>query len=233
MRLTVMTMALFLIAAQAFGQQSTTNCLVNGQWVNCTTTTTTTTGGSILDSIANPTRTSADREKPDANQKQNLQSVQQSPQLSAEAIKELLAQEKMEREAEKEAQDTVDFIYCRRSPKGGLPDSDGKPRTCADVLEYTKAFCSVNPEKERCNLARSKAEVEKAFAALLDEYNKNAHRNGKWEQAYFGEKFDKLTKWGCMSFPDMTLPQRNGMSHPCPDASETAPLPADAGSKQK
>src|SRR5258708_35956404 len=72
--------------------------------------------------------------------------------LSPEAVKTFLAEEK----ATRDAKDTVDFIYCRQNPKGNVTDNE-KQKTCADVIEYTKAFCSVNPEADRCTLARSKA----------------------------------------------------------------------------
>jgi hypothetical protein len=129
-------------------------------------------------------------------------------------VKAFLAEEK----ATRDAKDTVDFIYCRQNPKGSVAD-DGKQKPCAEVIEYTKAFCSVNPAEDRCNLARSREEVQKAFAALVDEYTTNTHKNRNWEQSYFSEKFVKLTKWGCMSFPDMVLPQKEGM-HACPNAPE-------------
>jgi len=204
--------ALFLSASPVFGQQSTTNtkCQVDGKEVNCTSTS---EHVPSWDETFNKWRNLGRR---NSDQPTNAAPSASAPQLSPEAIKELLAEEKKEREAK----DTVDFIYCRQNPKGGITDSEGKLKACADVIEYTKAFCSVNPEVERCTLAKSKAEVEKAFAALVDEYNTNTHRNKNWEQAYFGEKFSKLTKWGCMSFPDMTLPQRDGTSHPCPNAPE-------------
>jgi sarcosine oxidase delta subunit len=229
MKLAVITLGLFLTAWPTFGQQSTTdtNCMVNGQMVNCTSTTTNPTppSGGWLTGINKAM--AANREKAEANRNQNA--GQQTPQLSPEAIKELLAEEKKERDDK----DTVDFIYCRQNPKGNITDSKGQSRTCIDLIEYTKAFCSVNPEAERCALAKSKAEVEKAFAALVDEYNANTHRGRGWEQAYFGEKFARLTKWGCMSFPDMTLPQRDATSHPCPNAPEPTPLHADAGSQNR
>jgi hypothetical protein len=231
MKSAIMALALFVTAWPLFGQQSTTdtNCYVNGQMVNCTSTTKTEPppSGGALGGI---NKALAERRaKAEANRDQNAQNVQQTQQLSAEAIKELLAEEKKEREGK----DTVDFIYCRQNPKGGITDSEGKLKTCADVIEYTKAFCSVNPEVERCTLAKSKVEVEKAFTALVSEYNANPHRSRSWEQAFYGEKFAKLTKWGCMSFPDMILPQRDGTSHPCPNAPEPASPHVDAGSQNK
>jgi hypothetical protein len=146
-------------AVTALGQQSTTdtNCYVNGQIVNCTSRTQTEQppSGGLL---AGMNKALADhRAKTDANRNQGGQTAQQSAQLSPEAVKELLAEEKQDREAK----ETVDFIYCRQNPKSSLTDSDGKAKACADVIEYSKAFCSVNPDAERCNLAKSKAEVDK------------------------------------------------------------------------
>jgi hypothetical protein len=223
MKSIVMTTALFLMAGQASGQQSTTNtdCDVNGQQVSCTSTTRTPpppSGAALHGALESINKTlAANRARDEAKRDQNAQQAQQA-QLSQEAIKELLAEEKKERENK----DTVDFIYCRRNSKGSITDSEGTPKTCADVMEYTKAFCSVNPEVDRCNLAKSKLEVEKAFAALADAYGMNRGHAGNEE--YFADKFTKLTKWGCMSFPDMTLPQKNGTLHPCPDAPEPAAM---------
>lgn len=234
MRTIVIAAVLFVMAWPAFGQQSTTDtdCSVNGQTVNCTSKTKTEppppppSGGwlqGVTDALA------ARRKQAETKREQNTQNVQQAPQLSPEAIKELLAEEKKEREGK----DTVDFIYCRQNPKGGITDSEGKLKTCADVIEYTKAFCAVNPEVERCTLARSKAEVEKAFSALSEDYKTDPRRNKKDTQMYFDSLFAKLTKWGCMSFPDMTLPQRDGTSHPCPNAPEPTSAHADAGPQTK
>jgi sarcosine oxidase delta subunit len=208
--------ALFLLTAvSAFGQSTTnTDCNVNGQQVNCTSTTTTPTpptrpSGGALEGI-NKTL-AANRARAEAKKDQNAQA-----QLSREAMKELLAQEKQERENK----NTVDFIYCRQNPKGSITDYDGNLKACPDVIEYTKAFCLVNPEVERCALAKSKADVEKAFAGLINNYNTDPRRNKRDTQMYFDSLFAKLTKWGCTSFPDMTLPQRDGSSHPCPNAPE-------------
>jgi|SRR5579863_5089842 len=215
----VTAMALFLTACPTFAQQSgtTTECEKQLDKLVCKTEQTPPTA---LEAI---NKALADRRaKAEARREQNAQNVQQSPQVSPEAIKELLAEEKKDRNAK----DTVDFIYCRQNPKNTMTDSDGKTKTCADVLEYTKAFCSVNPDAERCTLAKSKAEVEKAFAALLSQYNSDNHRNRSWEQSYYGESFAKLTKWGCMSFPDMILPERDGAAHPCPNAPEAPSVQA-------
>jgi sarcosine oxidase delta subunit len=232
-KVSLILVAVMFTASTASAQtQTDTNCTTSpdygaGRTTNCTSTTTPPPpSGGVLEGINKAL--AANRAKAEAKRDQNTQQAHQA-QLSQEAIKELLAEEKKEREAK----DTVDFIYCRQNPKGNITDSEGKLKTCADAIEYTKAFCSVNPEVERCTLAKSKVEVEKAFAALVDEYNTNTHRNRNWEQAYFGEKFAKLTKWGCMSFPDMTLPQRDGASHVCPNAPEPVPLQADAGPQKK
>jgi len=213
----VLVAVVFTTSTASAQTQTDTNCTTSpdnggGGTTRCTSTTNPTPSGGWLTGVSKAL--AANRAKAEANRDHNAQNVQQSPQLSPEAIKQILAEEKKEREAK----DTVDFIYCRQNPKGSIADSEGKSKTCADVIEYAKAFCSVNPEVERCTLAKSKVEVEKAFAALVDEYNTNTHRTRNWEQGYFGEKFAKLTKWGCMSFPDMTLPQRDGTSHPCPSA---------------
>lgn len=225
----MIALALSVMAWPTFGQQSTTdtNCMVNGQMVNCTSTTTNPTppSGGWLTGMTKAM--AANRERAAANRNQNAQSGQQTPQLSPEAIKELLAEEKTERDTK----DTIDFIYCRQNPKGNITDSEGQSKTCANVIEYTKAFCSVNPEADRCNLAKSKADVEKVFVAAADTYKANKRRAGNDE--YFADKFAKLTKWGCMSFPDMILPQPDGTSHPCPNAPEPTPLHADAGSQSK
>jgi sarcosine oxidase delta subunit len=231
MKPVMMAVALCVTAWPVFGQQSTTDtsCYVNGRLVNCTSTTKTEPppSGGALEGI---NKALAERRaKADANRNQNAQNVQQTPQLSAEAIKELLAEEKQERESK----DTVDYIYCRQNPKGSMTDSEGKSKACTEVIEYTKAFCLVNPGVERCTLAKSKAEVDKAFSVLSEDYKTDPRRNKKDAQMYYDSLFAKLTKWGCMSFPDMTLPQRDGTSHPCPNAPEPAPLHADAGSQNK
>ena len=203
-----------------FGQQSgttETNCQLSGNNVNCTS--------QHLPSFDDGRnlfgKHSSESKPPSAD----------AGQLSPEAVKELLAEEKKQRDAK----DTVDYIYCRQNAKGSITDSAGKTKTCADVIEYTKAFCLVNPvltspwlpatpEAERCSLAKSKAQVEKAFATLADDYNHDPRRNKRDIQMYFDSLFATLTKWGCMSFPEMTLPQREGTLHPCPDAPEPAPL---------
>lgn len=206
MKSKIMLLALFVTAFPTFGQQSTTdtNCMVNGQMVNCTSTTTTPPPAPSLNENYNKYRNlfgkhDSDQSKP--------------AQPSPDAMKELLAEARLE----KETKATVDLIYCRQNPKGGITDFDGHPKTCADVIEYNKAFCLVNPEVERCTLARSKAEVEKKFADLAEGY-RNDHPNRRSNQMYYDSLFVKLTKWGCMSFPDMALPQRDGTMHLCPDA---------------
>jgi hypothetical protein len=220
MKLQILGAAFFAAAAPMFAQQSTTNtnCMVNGQMVNCTSTTTNPTPptGGWLSGFNKAL--AADRAKAEANRGQNPQNVQQS-QLSPEAIKELFAEEKRERDAK----DTVDFIYCRQNPKSGVTDSEGKSKACADVMEYTKAFCLVNPNDDRCTLARSKKEVNEKFAALAADFNTDPRRKKKDQQEYFDAMFEKLIRWGCMSFPDMTLPQRDGTTHSCPNAPEAGP----------
>ncbi|MGC1615444.1 MAG: hypothetical protein WA736_12215 [Candidatus Acidiferrum sp.] len=209
-----------LSSAQTKQSQTDTNCTTSpdygvGRTTNCTSTTTAAPpAGGWLTGVNKAL--AANRAKAEANKDQK---AQQAGQLSPEAIKELFAEEKQE----KDAKDTVDFIYCRQNPKSGVTDSDGKPKTCADVIEYARAFCLVNPEVERCTLARSKAEVQKAFAALAADYNTDPRRKKKDVQEYFDSEYAKLTRWGCMSFPEMTLPQRDGTLHPCPDAPDTTP----------
>jgi hypothetical protein len=215
MKLKMMAVVLFLTPWPTFGQQSTTDthCMVNGQMVDCNSTTTQQAppSGGWLTGVNKAL--AANRAKADANRQQSPQNVQQS-QLSPEAIKELFAQEKQERGAK----DTVDYIYCRQNPKNGITDSDGKPKTCADVIDYTKAFCTVNIEDGRCKLAKSRTDVLKAFASLLDGYNSEKDKNK--EHGYYAEQAAKLTRWGCMSFPDMVLPQIDGDTHSCPNAPE-------------
>lgn len=203
MKLPILAVVLLLFTGRAFGQQSgtTTECENKYNGITCKTTPSPPTLGEIINRNLSP--------------KNPQQAAATAPPsgLSPEAVKAILAEEK----AQRDAKDTVDFLYCRQNPKGSVTN-DGTVRPCADVIEYTKAFCSVNTDAERCNLAKSKAEVDRAFAALVSEYNTNSHRNKPWEQGYFGEKFAKLTRWGCMSFSDLTLPQRDGASHACPNA---------------
>jgi len=205
-----------IMAGMSFGQSDTTNtnCNVNGDSVNCTSTT----------------------QRP--IQFPKLGQGTGDAKTSADAMKEVLAEQKKERDAK----DTVDYLYCRQNPKGSIMDYQEKQRTCADVIAYTKAFCLANPVTtepwlpvspegaERCSLARSKAEVDKKFAVLADDYSHDPRRNKRDGQNYFDSLFTTLTKWGCMSFPDMTLPQRDGTMHPCPDAPEPS---ADAGSQKR
>ncbi len=209
-----------VLVGPAPGQQTETHCSSLGDSMNCTSEYVPPIFPRRHDSNQKPTSASAG--------------------LSPEAVKELLAEEKKE----KDAKDTVDYIYCRQNAKGSITDYEGKPKTCADVIAYTKAFCLVNPvltepwliatpEAERCALAKSKAEVEKAFATLADDYNHDPRRNKRDLQMYFDSLFSTLTKWGCMSFPEMTLPQRDGTLHPCPDAPEVPAVRAEAGRQTK
>jgi hypothetical protein len=218
MKSTIITVAFFLTVCPAFAQQSgtTTECekSVGGDRMTCKTT----QNPPTLAEILRPKHT---------NQPQTVVAAAPSG-LSPEAVKVFLAEEK----ATRDAKDTVDFIYCRQNPKGNVTDGE-KQRACADVIEYTKAFCLVNPEVERCTLAKSKAEVEKAFAALTDDYNTNPRRTKKDVQGFYDSLFARYTKWGCMSFPDLTLPQRDGTLHLCPNAPEHAPVHSDTGSQMK
>ena len=232
-KVALVLVALIFTASNASAQtQTDTNCTTSpdfgaGRTTNCTSTTTTPpSSGGALEGINKAL--AANRAKAEAKRDQNAQQGPQA-QLSQEAIKELLAEQKKERENK----DTVDFIYCRQNPKGTITDYEEKQQTCADVIEYSKAFCLVNPEAERCTLAKSKAEVEKAFTSLVNDYNTDPRRNKKDTQMYFDSLFAKLTKWGCMSFPDMTLPQRDGTLHACPDAPEPAPVSVNAAPQTK
>lgn len=224
MKTKMITVALFLTALPTFGQQSgttNTNCQVNGNEMNCTTQ-----HVPSWDETYNKYRNLFGKRSSD---QPKAPPSAAAGQLSPEAIKELIAEEKKEAEAK----DTVHYIYCRQNPKGSITDYEGKPRTCADVIAYTKAFCLVNPSAERCTLAKSKAEVEKAFSVLSENYKTDPRRNKKDAQMYYDSLFAKLTKWGCMSFPDMTLAQRDGSLYPCPDAPESASVHADTGPQPK
>jgi hypothetical protein len=196
-----------------------TACDVSAQQAGTTTDCDEKVGGGVTCKTTQTPPTLAERLFPKHTDSKPQTVVAAPPSgLSPEAVHAILAEEK----ARRDAKDTVDYIYCRQNPKGNVADGDGKQKTCTDVIEYTKAFCSVNPAVDRCTLARSRAEVEKAFTALLNQYNSDPRRNKPWEQSYYGESFAKLTRWGCMSFPDMVLPQREG-THPCPNAPEPAP----------
>ena len=220
--LALVLVALVFTASAAAQTQTDTNCTTSpdygtGRTTNCTSTTTNPTPPNsewLAKALA------ANRAKADARRDQ----MAQQTQLSQEEAKALLAAEK---------KDTVDFIYCRQNQKGGITNSDGKPRTCADIIEYTKAFCSVNPDVERCTLAKSQAEVKKKFVDLAEQYKNDRRAKKRDCQMFYDSLFVKLTKWGCMSFPDMTLPQRDGTLHSCPNAPENAPLQADTGSQNK
>lgn len=206
MKSTVVALAIFLTALPALGQQSgtTTNCekSSDGNQMTCKTTQT-----------FNP----ADFFSPKKNPTQPQPAAASGPTgLSPDAVKALFAEQK----AARDAKETVDFLYCRQNLKGSVMDYEGKPRTCTDVVEYTKAFCLVNLEADRCKLARSKAEVEKAFASAIEDFKNDPRHTKKDTQGFYDEFFGKLTKWGCMSFPDMILPERDGTEHRCPDAPE-------------
>jgi hypothetical protein len=220
MKSILMVLAIVLAAGPAFGQQSgtTTVCEKTSypEGISCKTVPTPPTLGEILSHRAN-----SSQPQPSGTSTPTA--------LSPEAVKAFLADQK----ATQDAKETVDFLYCRQNPNGGVAEYEGKPRTCADVVEYTKAFCLVNPEAERCKLAKSKAEVEKAFAFAIQSFKDDPRHTKKDTQGFYDEFFGKLTKWGCMSFPDMILPERDGTEHRCPDAPESAPAHADAISQKK
>src|SRR6267378_6219299 len=137
---------IFTTAISSAQTQTETNCTTspdNGmsRTTNCTSTTTPPPGGWL----AGVNKALAEnRAKTGATKDQTQQAG-----LSAEAMKELLAEEKKERETKA----TVDYIYCRQNVNGSITDFEGNPRTCSDVIAYTKAFCLVNSDVERCTLA--------------------------------------------------------------------------------
>ena len=204
----ILVLFLLVAACTTFGQQSgtTTECEKVLDKMTCKTTPTPPTP-SGLGEIFRP------KKEKDTDQPQTVVAAAPSG-LSPEAVKAYLAEEK----AMQDAKDTVDFIYCRQNPKSNVTDNE-KQKACADVIEYTKAFCSVNPTEDRCTLARSREEVQKAFAPFVNQYNSDPHRSRPYEQSYYSERFAKLIKWGCMSFPDMVLPEKEG-TYACPNAPE-------------
>ncbi len=98
-KVALVVVAVIFTASTASAQtQTDTNCTTSpdygaGRSTNCTSTTTPPPSGGVFEGINKAL--AANRAKADANRNQN---AQQPPQLSAEAIKELLAEEKQERE---------------------------------------------------------------------------------------------------------------------------------------
>src|SRR6266436_2046714 len=99
MKSIVMTIALFSMAVQASGQQSgtTTECEKQLDKVVCKTQQNPPSLAEMLDFS-----------KRNANRPQAAAAPSGPPQISPEAVKQILAEEKKARDAK----DTVDFIYC-------------------------------------------------------------------------------------------------------------------------
>lgn len=203
-------LALVLCAIPAFGQQSTTdtNCNVNGQQVNCTSNTTT--------NIPPP--------DPWANTLSNINNMNKNMAANRERAEARRAQARADAEAKHALENhaEVNMVYCKQNPSGSVTTTDGKDRSCADELAYEKAFCVVNPEADRCRLPASEAEVEKAFADLIEKYKNDPGAKKRSTQNYYESQFQKLREWGCRSFPDMTLPAWGKPDQPCTKASATA-----------
>lgn len=204
-------MALFLCAVPAFGQQSTTktDCDVSDHSINCTSKTTP-PPPTFLDQLH---KTTADLR---ARQAQ-AQEANRIRQADAEA------KQALENQAE------VNMVYCKQNPSGSVTTSEGKDRSCTDELAYEKAFCVVNPEADRCKLPASEAEVEKAFADLIEKYKNDPSAKKRSTQNYYESLFVKMREWGCRSFPEMTLPAWGKPDQPCTGASATALIAAPVG----
>jgi hypothetical protein len=201
MQITVLAVGL-VIASSAFGQaQSTTdtNCNVNGQQVNCTSRTT----APPPDPWANFNKTLTDnRARAEANRNRQAQAQAQA-NTSAEAKQEV------------ENHAKVNIAYCRENPAGSVTSEDGQAKPCADELAYEKAFCSVKPDADRCQLLVSRAELEKQFADLAEKYKYDPRANKKDCKAYYDSLFAKLRSAACVSYPDMQTPLRDGTLQPC------------------
>jgi hypothetical protein len=206
MKTTSVAIAFLLIAGSAFAQQSTTNtdCNINGQQVNCKSTTTTSPPPSS-GALTGVNKAMADnRERADANRALRAQQAQQ-----AKADAEL-----------KHAQENravVNIVYCRQNVTGSVTTGDGQVKSCTDELAYAKAECTVNPAIDLCKLFMSRAEMEKTFADLAEEY-RNDHPNRHSNQMYYDSLFQTQRKWACLSFPETKWPLRDGTYQPCPNA---------------
>jgi|SRR5580704_9221061 hypothetical protein len=187
----------------ASAQTTNTNCNINGQWVNCTSTTQPPPSGGAAQGIKDALDAHAARVAASAPARVEQEKLRQQ-QAAAAAQK---AQDDKE---------TAQFLYCRQNPNKETA-VDGVTKSCAEFIEYEKASCLVNTKKDICNLAKSKAEVEKAFSDLSDKFHSD-HPNRHSTQMYYESLYAKTTRWACMSFPDMTVPQWGGGQHPCPDA---------------
>ena len=206
MKTTSVAIAFLLIAGSAFAQQSTTNtdCNINGQQVNCKSTTTTSPPPSS-GALTGVNKAMADnRERADANRALRAQQAQQ-----AKADAEL-----------KHAQENravVNIVYCRQNVTGSVTTGDGQVKSCTDELAYAKAECTVNPAIDLCKLFMSRAEMEKTFADLAEEY-RNDHPNRHSNQMYYDSLFQTQRKWACLSFPETKWPLRDGTYQTCPNA---------------
>jgi len=189
MKTTSVAIAFLLIAGSAFAQQSTTNtdCNINGQQVNCKSTTTTSPPPSS-GALTGVNKAMADnRERADANRALRAQQAQQ-----AKADAEL-----------KHAQENramVNIVYCRQNVTGSVTTGDGQVKSCTDELAYAKAECTVNPAIDLCKLFMSRAEMEKTFADLAEEY-RNDHPNRHSNQMYYDSLFQTQRKMGLLKFP--------------------------------
>jgi hypothetical protein len=222
MKSTLLALAIVLAAWPTFGQQgsTTTECEKTTAGITCKTAPTPPTSVEALAEIFS--------RKKNTNEPQPA-ATSTPTALSPEAVKAFLADQK----AAQDAKETVDFVYCRQNPNGSVTEYQGKPRTCTDVVEYTKAFCVVNATVDRCKLAKSKAEVEKAFASAIEDFKNDPRHTKRDTQGFYDEFFGKMTRWGCMSFPDMILPQRDGTEYRCPYAPETPPAHSGTISQKK
>jgi len=206
MKSAVMGLAISLIAMSAFAQQSTTNtdCNINGQQVNCTSTTTTPpppTGGAL----AGVNKALADsRERADANRVLRAQQDQASKAAS-------------EMKQTQENRAVVNIVYCRQNPTGNVTTGNGQVRSCPDELAYAKTECTINTDLDLCKIFMSRAGMEKAFAALAEQYA-NDHPNKHSNQMYYDSLFQAQRKWACLSFPELKWPMRDGSYQPCSSA---------------
>jgi hypothetical protein len=196
--------AAVLLPLAASAQTTNTNCNINGQWVNCTSTTQPPPSGGAAQGIKDALDAHAARVAASAPARIAEEKLRQDQATAAAAQKA------------RNDKETAQFLYCRQNPSKETV-VDGVTKSCADFIEYEKASCLVNPGKDICNLARSKAEVEKAFADLTDKFHSD-HPNRRSTQLYYESLYAKTTRWACMSFPDMTVPQWGGGQHACPDA---------------
>lgn len=188
----------FFAASSVFGQQSTTNtnCQANGGSINCTSNTT--TNDPPPDPLAGFNKAMADyRARMEANRSRR-------------------AQAKTDADARQAIEDRakINIVYCKHN-SGAVPTDEGTTRSCADELAYEKAFCSVKPDSDRCQLLASRAEFEKAFAELAEKYKYDPRANKKDCKMYYDSLFSKLRSAACLSYPDMQTPLRDGTLQPC------------------